>query len=401
MLTVKQLKDWAALRGLALGVAPVRPFARGEAALRWREENGLITPFATGNLTERCQPGLLYPAARSLVVVAMPHPLVVGPPDPGAGLVARYALGPDYHGELRRYLRELAGILHQAGASLAAIQVDNGPLLEREAAYLAGLGYYGSSCNLIIPGMGTGASLGLIITDYQLETGQPLDAVTCGGCGCCLEACPTGALLAPGRLDPERCLSYLTQKRGIIPAEMRTLFGLYIWGCDTCQEVCPVDRREKAGAGREARWGGRSEGPPGEDTAQWRKPFPLPDLATILTMDNERFKRFFGFTAMAWRGKTILQRNAAIALGNLAVVVRTTLPGQACRLPATAINWDADRAVASLEQALRSPSPILRGHAAWALGRLGVAGRPALERARGSETDPWVREEIETALLLT
>ncbi|CEP67168.1 Epoxyqueuosine reductase-QueG [Moorella glycerini] len=367
-----ELKDWAARRGLVLGIAPARPFERGEAALKWRAERGLKTPFASGRPEERCQPRLLYPAARSLVVVARPHLEPAGPPGPGEGLIACYALGPDYHGELQGHLQDLAGLLQQGGAGFTAIQVDSGPLLEREAACLAGLGYYGASCNLIIPGLGSGTSLGLVITDLELEPGVPLEPAACEDCGRCLAACPTGALVAPGRLDPERCLSYLTQKRGVIPGELRPLFGQYIWGCDACQDVCPANRRERAALREVAR---RQEGRV-RVVAGAGHEVTWPDLATIITMDKEQFNRTFGPTALAWRGKTVLQRNAAIALGNLGD------PG----------------AMVSLAQALRAPAAILRGHAAWALGRLGAAARPALEKARREETDPWVRREIDEAL---
>ncbi|MDN5344227.1 MAG: epoxyqueuosine reductase [Clostridia bacterium] len=375
MLASGQLQSWAARRGLLLGIAPAGPFTRGEAALKWRAERGLTTPFAAGSLEERCRPGVLYPGARSLVVAASPHPEAAGPPGPGRGRVARYALGPDYHGELQGHLRDLAGVLYRAGASLAVVQVDSGPLLEREAAYLAGLGYYGASCHLIIPGLGTGAALGLVVTDLDLEPGRPLKPATCEGCGSCLAACPTGALVAPGRLEPGRCLSYLTQKRGVIPVELRSLFGPYIWGCDTCQEVCPANRQEKERAASKAVQ--RRELQPEKVSSPGGSPaLATPGLTTILTMDNEQFKHAFGSTALAWRGKTVLQRNAAIALGNLGD------PG----------------AVPALHVALGSPSVVLRGHAAWAMGRLGPAGRLALAKARRRETDPWVRQEIERAL---
>ncbi|GEA17548.1 MAG: epoxyqueuosine reductase [Moorella sp. (in: firmicutes)] len=362
-MLASELKEWAARRGLVLGIALVRPFEFGEEALKWRAERGLKTPFANGSLEERCRPRLLYPAARSLVVVASPHPEPAVPPGPGEGLIARYALGPDYHAVLQGHLRDLAGLLQQAGASLTAIQVDSGPLLEREAAYLAGLGYYGASCNLIIPGLGSGASLGLLITDLDLEPGVPLEPAACEGCGRCLAACPSGALVAPGRLNPERCLSYLTQKRGVIPAELRPFFKQYIWGCDVCQEACPANRRERGGLRAEITSGS-------EQRLTW------PDLAAIVTMDKDQFKQTFGPTALGWRGKTVLQRNAVLLLGNRG----------------------DPQALAPLAQALRAPAAVLRGHAAWALGHLGAAGRPVLEKARREETDPWVCREIEEAL---
>lgn len=355
-MRTRELRAWAAARGLILGVAQVRTFAKGQAALEWRIGQGFGTPFAAGRPEERYRPDLLYPEARSLVVVARPHPAPVPGPGPGQGVIARYALGPDYHDELMQYLRELAGLLKKAGARLTLVQVDSGPLLEREAAYLAGLGYYGASCNLIIPGLGTAFALGLVVTDLELEPGEPLAPATCRNCGRCLAACPTGALLAPGRLNPELCLSYLTQKRGLIPPELRPALGSYIWGCDACQEVCPENRRV------------------GETTSEEGN--SNLDLATIITLDRAGFNRLFKGTALAWRGKTVLQRNAAIALGN----------------------QGDPAALAPLRQALHAPAAILRAHAAWALGRLGPAGRPALAAALAIEEDPLVRREIKEAL---
>ncbi|OIQ61476.1 epoxyqueuosine reductase [Moorella thermoacetica] len=380
----KELKEWAAGRGLLMGVAPVRPFERGRQALDWLARQGLTTPFATGRPEERYQPELLYPAARSLIVVARPHPQPAQPPGPGKGRIARYALGPDYHIELRTSLEDLAGMLQRAGARFTAVQVDSGPLLEREAAYLAGLGYYGASCNLILPGLGPGFSLGILITDLELEAGQPLTPATCRNCGRCLAACPTGALAAPGRLYPELCVSYLTQKRGVIPVELRPALGRYIWGCDACQEICPENRpgfslvaRGPSGAGQDGQVQEPASDPgrllPGGETGSG---LIYPDLAAIITMDKSGFNRAFGGTALAWRGKTILQRNAAIALGNMG----------------------GAGALAPLQQALRAPAAVLRGHAAWALGRLGPAARPALAGALAAEADPWVRLEIRTAL---
>lgn len=363
-MVLKKIKNWARSRGLVLGVAPVRPFIRGKAAMEWRVERGLTTPFASGRLEERYQPLFLYPTARSLVVVARPNPEPGRLPEPGEGLIANYALGTDYHDELKSFLQELAVILKNKGAGLAAVQVDNGPLLEREAAYLAGLGYYGANCNLIIPGYGSDMALGLLVTDLELEPGEPITPATCNNCGSCVAACPTAALLAPGRLDPQRCLSYLTQVRGVIPVELRPLLGQRIWGCDTCQEVCPANWRERLGL--------RSSGKVFFPAA----PTHYPSLAAIIAMDRENYKRVFGGTALAWRGKTNLQRNAVIALGN----------------------WGEPLALDPLQQALQAPSAVLRGHAAWALGRLGPNGRLPLEKAWKREADPYVLQEIERAL---
>lgn len=363
-MLLKKIRDWAGSRGLLLGVAPTRPFTGGQAALEWRLARGYTTPFVCGRLEERYQPLLLYPAARSIIVVAKPCLEPEKPPESGQGWIANYALGVDYHFQLKSFLRELAFILEENGAKLVAIQVDNGPLLEREAAYLSGLGYYGANCNLIIPGYGSHMALGLLLTDLELEPGVPITAAACINCGRCVAACPTDALKAPGRLNPQRCLSYLTQARGIIPLEMRPLLGQRIWGCDTCQEVCPVNQRERL----QIRSSGKAYFQAATTTYL--------DLAAIITMDNRDFNRAFKNTALAWRGKTCLQRNAAVALGN----------------------WGEVTALEYLQQALLAPSVVLRGHAAWALGRLGPEGRFSLEKAWKRETEPYVQQEIERAV---
>ncbi|WP_338824892.1 Epoxyqueuosine reductase [Moorella humiferrea] len=361
----KELKEWALERGLVLGIAPAQPFQRGVTALKWREERGIITPFACGSLEDRCHPRLLYPMVRSLIVVAKPHPDPDAVSLPAKEFIARYALGTDYHDELQNSLQELAQYLRQNGAEFTAVQVDSGPLLEREAAYLAGLGYYGANCNLIIPGMGSAVSLGILLTDLELEPGAPFEPATCAECGRCLKACPTKALVAPGRLDPARCLSYLTQARGVVPSDLRPFFKRYLWGCDVCQEVCPAAGREPAQLWEQ---GAEDNSPEGS--------YRFTELAAILAMDNEQFTKVFGTTPLAWRGKTVIQRNAVLLLGN----------------------WGDLFALPLLEKALRSPSPVVRGHAAWALGRFGTAARPLLDKARRVETDPWVRREIEDAL---
>lgn len=359
----KRISARAVERGCRLGVAPVRSFTAGKTMLEWRAKEGLSTPFACGTLEERYEPLLLYPAARSLIVIARPNPQPLRQYEPGQGFIANYARGRDYHHSLRSLLQELATMLTDAGAKLTAIQVDNGPLLEREAAFYAGLGYYGANCNLIAPGYGSDIALGMLVTDLELEPDKPLTVTSCNNCGKCMAACPTGALIAPGRLVPQRCLSYLTQIRGVIPVELRPLMGERIWGCDVCQEFCPANRSE------------RLEVAPGEGQAGGLL-ITIPGLTAIISMSNREYQQVFGGTALAWRGKTSLQRNAVIALGNRGEV----------------------SALASLEQAIRAPAAVVRGHAAWALGRLGPQGRPVLDRAWKREKAPYVLQEITGAL---
>ncbi len=363
-MVLKKIKCWAELRGLVLGVAPVRLFEGGQRAFKWRSERKIATPFISSCSEKSCQPSMLYPTARSIIVIARPNLRSVSPSCPRQGIIANYALGKDYHHQLKSCLQELAVILKGKGAKLAVVQVDKGPLLEREAAYYAGLGYYGANCSLIVPGHGSYVTLGLLVTDLELEPGQPLEGAACDECGRCMVACPTNALRGPGRLDPRRCLSYLTQVRGIIPIESRSLMGQRIWGCDICQEVCPVN------------YHGQQQLSDPKEILSSANIGICTDLATIITMSNQDFRRTFGGTALAWRGKTVLQRNAVIALGN--------------RGEAGAVKY--------LKQAALAPSAILRGHTAWALGRLGREGRLFLEKVRKRETDTYVRQEIDKAL---
>lgn len=321
-----------------------------------------MTPFVSGSLEQRCRPLSLYPGARTVIALAYPWYFPDPAPwKPGQGIIAMSARGEDYHRVLRRRLEPLVSWLREQGARLVVTQVDNGPLLEREAAFWAGLGYYGYNCSLIVPGWGSWVALGLIVTDLEIEPTPYQEERRCKECGQCFAACPSGALIGPYILNPSRCLSYLTQKRGFLPREVRSLLGARLYGCDTCQEVCP----ENEGLSREQ--------------AQLAKPFPFPDLVNVLQLDNHSFKEQFGATALAWRGKGVLKRNALIALGNS--------------------GYATEEAIKIMEQFLSSPSAILRAHAAWALGQLKVPhSHLALEMALQKEQDPMVRQELEKAL---
>jgi epoxyqueuosine reductase len=235
--------------------------------------------------------------------------------------------------------------------------------LDRAAAVRAGLGWFGKSANLLTREFGSYVFLAELITTLELEPDEPLQA-NCGQCVDCIVQCPTGAILPDGTVDARRCISDLTQAKGPIPRQWRTTIGNRLWGCDSCQTICPVNARKAAARHREFQ--------------------PLPhigtsmDLPAVLGMTKAQFREWFGPTAMAWRGKAVLQRNAAVALGN---------------------SRDA-RAVPHLITALRDRKAIVRGHAAWALGELGgEPARRALTDLLETETDAWVREEAEQALM--
>ena len=372
---LKNLPELAAAAGLTqAGVAPAGPPAGLLPRLRRRTAEGRVTPFEEKDPALRLNPERLLPGCRSIVVVGLSHAGPEREEHPGEGgprgEVARCARGPDYHLILENRAQRLLELLQKElpGPMSSRILVDRSPLVERELARLAGLGLIGENCSLITPAGGSFISLGTILLDRVLEPGEPqAPAQGCRQCGLCREACPTGALLEPCVIDPYRCLSYISQAPGVIPAPMRPLMGARLYGCDRCQEVCPLNRSGAPPADR---------GSPG-----WFIFFPArPLLLPILEMTQKEFIRTVGLTSAGWRGKSILQRNAVVALGN-----------------------SGDRAaVPALEHLLRcDPRPLIRLHAAWALGRLGgTRARRTLEQQLRRETDPAVTGELQQAMEL-
>jgi epoxyqueuosine reductase len=235
--------------------------------------------------------------------------------------------------------------------------------LERSHAEVAGLGFAGKNTLLIHPRRGSYLFLGEIITNTALDTSPVSPMPGCGACTRCLSACPTGAFPSPYVLDARRCISYLTiEHRGFIPAELRPALGRWVFGCDICQEVCPWQRFRRTSA-----WADRFLPPDLERSA--------PSLASLLALTDEQFAHRFRGTAVYRIRRPRLVRNACVAAGNSGL----------------------EALAASLIPLLQDDQPIVRGHAAWALGRLG-SGRAALASALSRETDPQARDEIAAAL---
>ncbi|HLZ07838.1 MAG TPA: tRNA epoxyqueuosine(34) reductase QueG, partial [Chloroflexota bacterium] len=242
--------------------------------------------------------------------------------------------------------------------------VDTGRIVDRAVAQRAGLGWYGKNSNILTHQLGSWVFLAEVLTNLDLSPDEPV-RTTCGACTACMPACPTGAIIAPGVIDNDRCISYLTiELRGPIPRDLRPLVGDWIFGCDICQEVCPVNRKAPTAA------------PPGFHADQGIG--PSPNLITLLQIDQAEFKRRFGQTPLTRAGRRGLRRNVCVALGN-----------------------SGDRsAIPALIQALDDDETLVRGHAAWALGRLGgETARTALRDRLTREADEWVIEEIGLALL--
>lgn len=287
---------------------------------------------------KRADPRRVMSDLRAIVVVGMnyyPGDFASSEGGKLRGRVSRYAWGADYHDVMLEKLHELAGWLEdRCGRSMAyRAYVDTGPLLERELAQRAGLGWIGKNASLINPDMGSYIFLGELLLNIDLAPDEPFRAERCGNCTACLDACPTGALVAPHILDARRCRSYLTiEHRGAVPRELRPLMGNWVFGCDICQQVCPWNRRFAAPTSEPAFDGERS----------------TLDLVELMALDDEGFRARFRDTAL-WRAKRAgLLRNAAVVLGNL---------GDPAATPA-------------LRRALSDPDPLVVGHAAWALERV-------------------------------
>ena len=288
------------------------------------------------NADKRSDPQLVLPGARSIVILALSYaPPATNhandAPDSPQGIVARYAQYQDYHEVLAPPLRELSCFLDRIGGpnSRSLSYVDTGPILERDLAQRAGIGFVGKHTNLISRDLGNWFFLAEILTTLELEPDPPA-ANHCGSCTRCLTACPTQALPAPFTLDARRCISYLTiELKGSIPVELRPLIGDRIYGCDDCLAVCPWNRFAREG--RLMRTVRRAE-------------FDRPDLLELLALDEPGFKARFADTPMVRTKRRGLLRNVCVALGNI-----------------------GDRsALGALEKAASDPEPLIAEHATWA-----------------------------------
>jgi epoxyqueuosine reductase len=338
--------------------------------LELRISENRLTPFEEHNPALRISPATLLDGCRSIITIAIPYsgPELPVPhsEDLPRGQVARCARSADYHLLVEFKAGQLVQALKQEyGASFNhRILSDRSPLLERELALRSGLGIIGENCTLINCHYGSYTALGTILLDMDAEpTSKRVETAGCQSCGKCLEACPTGALTAPFIINPQLCLSYLSQATGAYPRKLRAAAGNLLYGCDLCQEVCPHNKGVKPS--------------PLPETAF--SLFPAePLLIPLLSMSQREFDLTVSLTSAGWRGKTTLQRNAVIALGNS----------------------KSEAAVKPLARLLENdPRPVIRIHAAWALGRIGSQkARFSLEKSFKYDQDPDVKKEAKQAL---
>src|SRR5574337_1951657 len=360
------IKEEARRLGFELvGISPVSDPPHEQSFADWLQE-GHSGEMAYLMRTEQARrpPETWLPWARSVVSVAMnyytPFPRETHQAGAPKGWISRYAWGEDYHTVFESRLGALLGwIRNTVGEEVQGkAYVDTGPVLEKGFAGLAGIGWIGKNTLLISPKHGSYFFLGELFLSLELPADQPIRN-RCGSCDLCLKACPTAAFIGPYRLDARRCISYLTiELKGSIPTEMRPLIGDHIFGCDICQEVCPYN--VKIGASKEPAF-------------QPREGLHAPGLIPLLALDDESFRLRFKGSPIKRSKRRGLLRNVAVALGNIG----------------------AEESVPALVKVLSDPEPLVRGHAAWALGRIGTTeAHVALDGARARETDPDAYAEI-------
>ena len=342
-----------------VAVGPATPPEHGAEFEAWLDAGhaGAMRYLERGRVA-RLDPGRVLSGARSIVAVALNY--FQGLDAPGPRHVARYAWGDDYHEVMEPRLKTLVDDLSAAApGSQGRAYVDTGPVLERDLAARAGLGWIGKNTMLLHPALGSYFFIGIVVTTAELEVDAPLPD-RCGSCTRCLEACPTGAFPAPYVLDARRCISYLTiELRGSIPRALREETGGLAFGCDVCQDVCPWNRR--APVTREAALLARE----------------LPTLTELAVLSDQTYRERLRRSPLKRARRPGLARNATVALGNA----------------------KDPEAVPTVATALADPAPEVRAHAAWALGKLGgAAAVDALERALAGETEESVRDEMRMAL---
>ncbi len=392
-------------------ITTAEAFPEAEHIIKDRIARGLLEglPWFTAERADvSCHPDVLLPEAQSIIALAMCY--LTEQPDeaddatgPPRGRISRYSWGDDYHDLIKPKLQQFANWLHdymytEMGEKLETrLFVDTGRMVDRAVAERAGLGWYGKNTNILTKGWGSWVFLAEIVTNLPLAPDSPLQT-NCGGCEICLHACPTGALPRPYELDSTRCISFLTiELRGSIPLELRPLMGNLIFGCDICQEVCPVNKvaerrlglRENASAQMQQfvaitdiqRRGKPDNSKPVLSAHPEFRPRAQvgtsPELIPLLSLTEEEFRERFRHSPIKRTKRRGLLRNVCVALGNIG----------------------DPEAIPALTNALHDTEPLIRGHAAWALGRIGgIEALAALRSALEGEEDSEVQNEIRCAL---
>ena len=294
------IKRWGQELGfVSIGFTTAQPIEGLASLLQTRTDEGVSTPFEGKDIKLRIDPKAGWPSCQTVVALAYPLPYSSLPKE-GEGVIARSAVGEDYHHVMSQEIDRLVEIMATNDWSGSTRrQVDTGPLVERAFALRAGIGWIGRNQQLIIPGYGSFVALALLLLDQEIEPDYPLILNQCGTCQRCIQACPA-QIVGKDPFAAKHCVSYLTQSKEVLTLEERERLGLRVFGCDTCQEACPhnKERMEK------------------EHTPSFSLRRGI-NLLETLNLTKGEFQKRFKVTAAGWRGKGVLQRNAFLALQNL------------------------------------------------------------------------------------
>ncbi|WP_129731053.1 MULTISPECIES: tRNA epoxyqueuosine(34) reductase QueG [Bacillaceae] len=353
-----------------IGFASAEPFQELKHRLLRQEELGYQSGFEEPDIEKRTNPQLVLSGAQSIIAIALAYPskLKNAPQSKRGerrGIFCRASWGQDYHAVLRDRLQKLEQFLQERVPNVQVkSMVDTGELSDRAVAERAGIGWSGKNCAIITPEFGSYVYLGEMLTNLPFSPDIPLEE-GCGTCNKCVEVCPTGALIQGGQLDSQKCIAFLTQTKGFLAEEYRVKIGNRLYGCDTCQTVCPKNKGIDFHLHPEM-----------EANPELVKPL----LKPLLTIGNREFKEKYGYMSGSWRGKKPIQRNAILALAH----------------------YKDETAVPDLIAVMKQdPRPVMRGTAAWALGRIGMKeAAEEIEKAKQAEQDEQVLAEMEKGLIM-
>ena len=362
----QELTEYARSIGIdKIGFTTAAPFRELKNRLKRQQDLSYQSGFEEKDLDKRTEPVLLLDQAESIIAIAIAYPSRMNDSPRGKigerrGIFFRASWGTDYHTVLRERLELLEEFIKERiPAAKVKSMVDTGELVDRAVAERAGIGWSAKNCSIITPEFGSYVYLGEMITNIPFEPDEPMED-ECGDCTLCLDACPTGALIQGGQLNAQRCIAFLTQTKTSIPEEFRAKIGNRVYGCDTCQTVCPKNKG-KQNLHQQAF----------QPDTELAKPL----LQPMLSLSNRQFKEKFGHVSGSWRGKNPIQRNAVIALAHFKEV-------------------SAEPEL--IDMLNTDPRPVMRGTIAWALGKIGTdRGYEAIQAALLTEEDPEVRKELE------
>lgn len=353
-----------------IGFTTAGAFSEMKNRLLRQEMLGYQSGFEEKDIEKRVDPSLIFDGPKSIIAIALAYPSKMknAPQSKRGerrGIFCRASWGTDYHHVLRDRLSKLEEyIVSRVPQARFKSMVDTGELVDRAVAERAGIGWSGKNCSIITPEFGSYVYLGETVTNLPFAPDSPMED-QCGTCNKCVDVCPTGALIEGGQLDAQKCIAFLTQTKGFLADEYRVKLGNRLYGCDTCQTVCPENK------GMDFHF--HEEMEPDPEIAK-------PLLKPLLTISNREFKEKYGHVSGSWRGKKPIQRNAIIALAHYK--------------DTTAI----DNLIDVMKKDVR---PVIRGTSAWALGKIGgVEAEVALLGQQSVETDEEVLNEIQKGLNL-